>query len=114
MFLARPDDRSAQAPRRPRILAQIGLTVFTMLATAAAYWHRASATRVRIEAPRPLDELLEDNLDLVRWRGNPRLDRDQLQRLVRNTPDQVRTLVATEGYYSPNVTAALDTSGAAA
>jgi translocation and assembly module TamA len=87
------------------------LTVFTMLATAAAYAQGVSYT-VQIEAPRPLDQLLQDNLDLVRWRGNPRLDRDQLQRLIRNTPDQVRTLVATEGYYSPNVTAALDTSGA--
>jgi translocation and assembly module TamA len=92
-------------------LAQIGLSVFTMLATTAAYAQGVSYT-VRIDAPRPLEELLQNNLDLVRWRGNPRLDRDQLQRLVKNTPDQVRTLVATEGYYSPQVTAALDTSGA--
>ncbi|MDB5937119.1 MAG: hypothetical protein JWQ01_4463 [Massilia sp.] len=111
MFLARPDDRSAQAPRRPRILAQIGMVVFTMLATSAAYAQGVSYS-VRIEAPRPLDKLLEDNLDLVRWRGNPRLDRDQLQRLVKNTPEQVRALVATEGYYSPKVTAGLDTSRA--
>ncbi len=111
MFLARPEDRSVQAPRRPRILAQIGLTVFTLLVTASAFAQGVSYT-VRIEAPPPLEELLQNNLDLVRWRGNPRLDRDQLQRLVKNTPDQVRTLVATEGYYSPKVTAALDTSGA--
>lgn len=63
---------------------------------------------VDIDAPAPLKDLLQDNLDLVRWRGNPRLDRDQLQRLVKNTPDQVRTLVATEGYYSPTVSAGLD------
>jgi translocation and assembly module TamA len=111
MFLARPEDRSVPAPRRPRILAQIGLTVFTLLVTASAFAQGVSYT-VRIEAPPPLDELLQNNLDLVRWRGNPRLDRDQLQRLVKNTPDQVRTLVATEGYYSPKVTAGLDTSGA--
>ncbi|PIL44175.1 hypothetical protein CR105_15880 [Massilia eurypsychrophila] len=107
MFLALPDDSSARAPRRPRILAQIGLAVFTMLATTAAYAQGVSYT-VRIEAPRPLNELLEENLDLVRWRGDPRLDRDQLQRLVKNTPEQVKTLVATEGYYSPKVTASLD------
>jgi translocation and assembly module TamA len=111
MFLARPEDRSVPAPRRPRILAQIGLTVFTLLVMASAFAQGVSYT-VRIEAPPPLDELLQNNLDLVRWRGNPRLDRDQLQRLVKNTPDQVRTLVATEGYYSPKVTAGLDTSGA--
>jgi translocation and assembly module TamA len=113
MFLARPEDQSMQAPRRPRILAQIGVTVFTLLATASAFAQGVSYT-VRIEAPPPLDELLQNNLDLVRWRGNPRLDRDQLQRLVKNTPDQVRTLVATEGYYSPKVTAGMDTSGAEA
>jgi len=117
MFLARPDHRIAHAPRRlrllaplplpaPRILAQIGLTVFAMLAGPAASAQGISYT-VRIDAPPPLDELLQENLDLVRWRGNPRLDRDQLQRLVKNTPDQVRTLVATEGYYSPSVSAAL-------
>ncbi len=109
MFLARPDDRSLPAPRRPRILAQIGVLVFTMAAAAPAYAQGVNYT-VRIEAPRPLDQLLEDNLDLVRWRGNPRLDRDQLQRLVKNTPDQVRALVATEGYYSPKVTAGLDSA----
>jgi translocation and assembly module TamA len=111
MFPARPDERSVQAPRRPRILAQIGLTVFTLAVTVSVFAQGVNYT-VRIEAPRPLDELLENNLDLVRWRGNPRLDRDQLQRLIKNTPDQVRTLVATEGYYSPKVSAALETSGA--
>ena len=111
MFLARPDNRCAHAPRRPRILAQIGLAVLTLLALAAARAQGVSYT-VRIDAPGPLEALLRDNLDLVRWRGNPRLDLNQLQRLVKNTPDQVRTLVATEGYYSPTVSAGLDTSGA--
>jgi translocation and assembly module TamA len=111
MFLARPDDRSVQAPRRPRILAQVGLTVLSLAASVSVCAQGVNYT-VLIEAPRPLDELLENNLDLVRWRGNPRLDRDQLQRLVKNTPDQVRTLVATEGYYSPKVSGGLETRGA--
>jgi len=63
---------------------------------------------VRIDAPRPLDELLEQNLDLLRFRGNPRIDREQLQRLVRVAPAQIKTLVATDGYYSPQVSAQLD------
>ena len=69
--------------------------------------HRATSTRRG-----RLDDLLEDNLDLVRWRGNPRLDLEQLQRLVKDAPEQARTLIATEGYYSPKVSAGLDTSGA--
>ncbi|WP_426115443.1 autotransporter assembly complex protein TamA [Massilia sp. PWRC2] len=111
---------------RPRILAQIGLAVCTLpLAVLAQELpavvptvvpddavNTAATTAltytVRIDAPDPIDTLLQDNLDLVRWRGNPRLDRNQLQRLIKATPDQVRTLVATEGYYSPTVTAGLD------
>nr|WP_308633164.1 autotransporter assembly complex family protein [Massilia sp. R2A-15] len=91
-------------------MAQIGLTVFGLLAASGAVAQGVPYT-VRIDAPRALEQLLQENLDLVRWRGNPRLDRDQLQRLVKNTPDQVRTLVATEGYYSPAVSAGLDNSG---
>jgi translocation and assembly module TamA len=67
---------------------------------------------VVVNAPAPLDALLEDNLDLVRYRGNARIDYEQLQRLVRAAPEQARTLVATAGYYSPQVSARLDTSGA--
>jgi translocation and assembly module TamA len=59
--------------------------------------------RVQIHAPGKLDKLLDENLDLVRFRGNPRTDRDQLQRLVRAAPEQIRTLVATEGFYTPVV-----------
>jgi translocation and assembly module TamA len=68
--------------------------------------------QVRIDAPRNLRELLETNLDLMRWRGNPRVDLEQLQRLVRHTPEEAKTLVATEGYYSPKISSGLDTSGA--
>jgi len=67
---------------------------------------------VRIDAPGKLDDLLEDNLDLLRWRGNPRVDLDQLQRLVKAVPEEAKTLIATEGYYSPKISAGLDTSGA--
>ncbi|AVR98597.1 autotransporter assembly complex protein TamA [Pseudoduganella armeniaca] len=66
---------------------------------------------VRINAPGDLDDLLEENLDLLRYRGNPRTDREQLRRMVRTTPAQAKTLLATEGYYSPEVTVRLDDSG---
>lgn len=99
-------------PRRSRILAQITLAVAVLPPVDVARAQEAVYS-VRIEAPDPIDELLRDNLDLVRWREHPRMDREQLQRLVRAAPDQVRTLVATEGYYSPRVEATLDTSGRA-
>jgi translocation and assembly module TamA len=96
---------------RARILAQIAMAVFSLLAAAAAIAQGVVYT-VQVEAPGPLEEMLENNLDLIRWRGNPRLDREQLLRLVKAAPEQVKTLVATEGYYSPRVSAGLDTSGA--
>lgn len=67
--------------------------------------------QVRINAPRELEALLEDNLDLVRFRGNPRMDRDQLQRMLRAAPEQIKTLVATAGYYTPAVNIRFDESG---
>ena len=67
---------------------------------------------VRVNAPGDLDELLEKNLDLERFRGNPRMDREQLQRLVRDTPEEAKNLIATAGYYTPVVTVRVDTTGA--
>ena len=108
MFLARPTISSVQAGRT-RILAQIAIIVFALPAAGNACAQAIDYT-VQIDAPGRLDDLLEDNLDLVRWRGNPRLDLEQLQRLVKDAPEQARTLIATEGYYSPKVSAGLDTS----
>jgi translocation and assembly module TamA len=110
MFPALPDSTRAQTPRRPRILAQIAATVFTLLAGAAASAQGVDY-RVAIDAPRPIEKLLDDNLDLLRWQGNPRLDMEQLQRLVKAAPEQAKVLIATEGYYSPTVSAGLDTGG---
>ncbi len=111
MVLA-PSERTVAAPRRLRILAQIVLSVYAVLgAQAATAQTQGINYNVRIDAPRQLDDLLEDNLDLLRWRGNARVDLEQLQRLVRDTPEQAKALIATEGYYSPQVSAGLDTSG---
>ena len=108
--------RTAQAgPRQSRILAQIMLSVYAVLGAQSAYAQQQSAQginyTVRIDAPGKLDDLLEDNLDLLRWRGNPRVDLEQLQRLVKAAPEEAKTLIATEGYYSPKISAGLDTSG---
>lgn len=90
----------------PRLALGGGVLLF-----AASVFAQGIDYQVRIDAPRQLDELLEENLDLVRWRGNARVDMEQLQRLVKEAPEQVKTLVATEGYYSPKVSAGLDTGG---
>jgi translocation and assembly module TamA len=101
------------AQSAPKVIGHLLLVLAALLAPAVA-GAQAIAYSVALEAPKPLAELLENNLDLMRWRGNPQLDMDQLQRLLRAAPEQVRALVATEGYYSPEVSASLDTSGAQA
>jgi translocation and assembly module TamA len=99
------------AQRKLRILAQIVMAVYVLL-HAGLGWAQGLNYQVRIQAPGPLKELLEQNLDLMRWRGHAGLDLSQLQHLVRVAPEQVKTLVATEGYYSPVVSTGVETSGA--
>jgi translocation and assembly module TamA len=91
-----------------RLLAWTLATACVLLPLAAAA--QGLQYRVRIDAPGRLEDLLNDNLDLLRFKGNPRIDREQLQRMVRAAPEQVKTLVATAGYYSPEVTARIDDS----
>ncbi|MEN3275095.1 MAG: translocation and assembly module TamA [Massilia sp.] len=99
-----------QAPAAPQPQLDEQAAAEQAAATQAARGRQVNYN-VRIDAPRQLDDLLEDNLELLRWRGNPRVDLDQLQRLVKATPEEAKTLIATEGYYSPKVSAGLDTSG---
>jgi translocation and assembly module TamA len=49
--------------------------------------------------------LLENNLDLYRWRGSARTSELQLRRLVLLAPEQIRGLLATEGFFSPRIEA---------
>lgn len=49
-------------------------------------------------------ELLEKHLELYRWQSNEQMDEGQLRRLARQAPDQIRELLATEGYYTPRIT----------
>lgn len=64
--------------------------------------------RIELQVPAAQRKLLENNLDLYRWRGSERMDEIQLQRLVRLAPEQIRTFLATEGYYSPQIAATLE------
>ena len=77
-------------------MAQIVVGVVALLLTAGASAQGVTYA-VRIDAPRQLDDLLEDNLDLMRFRGNARMDLDQLQRLVRDA----RVLALSLGVFFP-------------
>ena len=66
---------------------------------------------VHVDAPGPLRAMLEEHLDLLRFRGSARIDDEQLRRLVRVAPEQIRTLMATEGYYAPDIHVQLERDG---
>lgn len=63
--------------------------------------------RVELDVPAAYRDLLEKNLDINRWHGNPVLNTAQLQSLYQAAPDNIRTLLATEGFYSPEITASI-------
>jgi translocation and assembly module TamA len=58
---------------------------------------------IRLAVPQSYRSLLESNLDIYTWRGNPRMNDAQLRRLVADTPGQIRTLLSTEGFYKPEI-----------
>lgn len=92
----------------PRLHHLIALIVI-MLAACAPVW--ALDYTVELEAPPELKPLLEKNLDLLRWRGNAQIDEAQLARLVAACPEQIKSLIATEGFYSPQILPTMQQSG---
>jgi translocation and assembly module TamA len=63
---------------------------------------------VEITVPKDYRQLLEDHLDIIKWRDNPHLDSEQFRQIAGKTPDSIRELLATEGYFSPQVTSSLE------
>ena len=59
-------------------------------------------------APPALAKLLQASLDIVRWSARRDVTPDQLEQLYLTTPQQIETLVATEGYFSPKVQSTLE------
>jgi translocation and assembly module TamA len=68
-----------------------------------AYAEEAFSYVVRIDIQKEYRKLLENNLEIMQWRTNPRMNLDQLRRIHARTPDAMRELLATEGYFSPQI-----------
>ncbi|MGH8808849.1 MAG: autotransporter assembly complex protein TamA, partial [Noviherbaspirillum sp.] len=49
----------------------------------------------------PLSGLLKEHLDIVRHASDAEISSDEVQRLAAIAPEQIRELLATEGYFSP-------------
>ena len=75
----------------------------------AAWAEQDAGYRIELEAPEALRRILEENLEIFRWRDDPALGVDPLRQLARSTPAEARALLETEGYYLPDVHIDLDT-----
>lgn len=73
-------------------------------ANANADAHPETAFTLQVQAPGPLQELLEHNLELRRYTHLADLQPSELRRLLANADDNVRQLLATQGYFSPDIT----------
>ncbi len=71
----------------------------------------AHAYTVEIIGAGELSELLDEHLDIQRQRDNPDVSTEELQRLAGITPQQVKELLATQGYFSPTVRHEVVTDG---
>jgi translocation and assembly module TamA len=64
--------------------------------------------QVDLEAPAQLREMLEQHLDVVRRSAEKNLNAEEVRRLYARAPEQIRQLLAIEGYFSPAIDASLD------
>lgn len=86
---------------RALLFGAMGACCLVLAAPASA------AYEINLEAPPAQRQLLEKHLDLYRWRDSERMDTVQLRRLVDLAPAQIRAFLASEGYYSPEISATL-------
>lgn len=94
-------------PTTLAVLVWFGLLILPLPARAAD----GLVYDVDLQVPEAQRKLLQNNLDLFRWRGNERMDEVQMQRLVNQAPAQIRSLLATEGFYSAQIGSKLDNVG---
>jgi translocation and assembly module TamA len=87
-----------------KLLAAAGLAVLWLLApAAAAQQQQQPAFDIVVRAPDPLRELLERNLELRRYREVSDLDDAEVARLIVLAEKDARELLATQGYFAPQV-----------
>src|SRR4051812_36876098 len=98
---------------RTRLPIDAASAAFLMLALVAAFYCASAqaAYTVHVEAPNPLRKILEQFLDLVRYREREDLNEDQFNFMLGDAEQQVKDLAATEGYFSPRTQVDVDRAG---
>lgn len=56
---------------------------------------------VHLNAPEQWREIFMKHLDLIRFQGDERMNAEQLERFYRRMPDQIRQMLAAQGYFQP-------------
>jgi len=98
---------ATQSARLRVFIHGMGLAVCLLFFPAVAL-AQAFIYAVEIGAPDVQRKLLEEHLDIYKWRDNPRMNVEQLRLLVRQAPENIRELLATEGFYSPTIDSSLE------
>lgn len=86
----------------------LSLLLFLLLALAPLAAHAQSVTyTLEIRGAGEQTALLEEHLDISR-QAESELAPDEVQRLLQITPEQARSLLATEGYFTPEIRTEVD------
>lgn len=87
------------------------LVLLAMLSmSSAVLCQQTTTSRVEISGAGDFLPLLNDNLQIVRLTRDSSVNAEELQRLLAITPQQIKDLLATEGYFSAEVTVSLETN----
>lgn len=93
----------------PAVLRRLVRPLLAALALSAG--PAAAAYKVEVDAPKPIKEILQDHLDLSRYRTRDDISPDQFNYMVETVGEQVRQFTSTEGYFDPQTTTKVDGSG---
>src|SRR5258708_2288403 len=105
--VVRDEDSHANDSTVRRCLSPVRLGLLCLLVLPLAAYARLDY-RVEIEAPREMKATLEKGLNIVRWRLDPEMDAERLKRLADEAVQEARETAATEGYFSAQVRAEID------
>ena len=86
-----------------KLFAAAGLALLWLVVAAPAAAQQQPAFDLVVRAPDALRELLEDNLELRRYREVTDLDDAEIARLIVVAEKDARELLATQGYFRPEV-----------
>lgn len=79
--------------------------------TPATAQEKGVAWRIALDAPEPVRAMLELHMDIYRYLERPEVDAALLEGLVARAAQDARQLLATEGYFAPQVQARVDRDG---